>query len=160
MPALFWRYLRKKPQSQAAGGTRSLCDTLCVTTTGPVQRLEKHLLDGAGLRLKIDIVVKASARGRQVCGGGGCRRSAASARLRQEHAAAQCLCSSARGEDAISAEKVVIAPLHLPPTFCWLLESLLLSTGVFPAPQNLKAQTIPMKAEAIRGLSGNTPDKL
>lgn len=70
LPALFWRYLRKKKQSQAAGGTRSLCDALCVTTTGPVQRLEKHLLDGAGLRLKIDIVVKASARGRQVCGGG------------------------------------------------------------------------------------------
>ena len=65
-----------------------------------------------------------------------------------------------QGEGTSSAKKVVIAPLHLTLNFCWLLESLLLSTGIFPATQNIKAQTIRMKAKAIRGLSGNTPDKL
>jgi len=129
----------------------------CMMTTGPVQSLEKPLLDG--LQLKIAVIVKVLTRGRQVCRAGGRQLSATRAQLRQEHAAAQRVCSSIRGHDALSAKKVIIAPLHLTPNFCWLLESHLLSTGIFPATQNLKAQAVGMKAEAIRGLCGSTPDK-
>lgn len=86
-------------------------------TTGPVQRVEKHVLDGAGLWLKTGITVKASAR-RQVCRAGGCRlpepSSGRNMRLPSVYAAI-------RGEGTIPAKKVVIAPLHLTLNFCWLL---------------------------------------
>lgn len=64
------------------------------------------------------------------------------------------------GEGTISAKKVVITPYILPQNLCWLLESHLLPTRIFPATQMLKALAVQRKAEAIRGLSGNTTDKL
>lgn len=70
-------------------------------TTGPVRRLKEHLLDGAGLQLKIGIAVKASGRGRQVCREGGCR---------QEHSV-----YAAIGEEGTIS--VVIVPASSHPKF-------------------------------------------
>lgn len=58
-----WAVFKKKTNPKVLVGQGAPV-TLLVMRTGPDQRLEKHLLDGAGLWLKIGTMVKASARGR------------------------------------------------------------------------------------------------